>query len=63
MQATVAIPLVTARHDGLGWYVLPRIAQFYVAYVIVAGAVVLAQTLPTTFERPFLFACCLSRPV
>ena len=45
--------------NGLAWRKLPRVAQLYVAAVMIAGAVVLAALLPTTLPDPILFAAIL----
>ena len=48
------------RATGLAWAALPRVAQLYVALVIVAGATVLVEWLPRTYPRPALFVLVLA---
>ena len=51
---------VSARaSDPLAWYALPRIAQVYVAAIIVAGLVALIAALPRTYPDPVLFVSLL----
>jgi signal transduction histidine kinase/ActR/RegA family two-component response regulator len=56
--ATAAAPTAPPA-TGLLWSSLPRVAQLYVALVIVAGSTVLVTWLPRTFPRPVLFALML----
>jgi signal transduction histidine kinase/ActR/RegA family two-component response regulator len=44
----------------LAWTDLRREAQVYVAFVVIAGAIVLAQTLPLNISRPLLSAAVLA---
>src|SRR5688572_29771412 len=59
LHATSIVPTAAAPTappaTGLLWSSLPRVAQLYVALVIVAGSTVL----PRTFPRPVLFALML----
>jgi signal transduction histidine kinase/ActR/RegA family two-component response regulator len=46
--------------DPLAWHALPRIAQGYVAAVIVSGVVALIAGLPYSYTDPVLFASLLA---
>jgi PAS domain S-box-containing protein len=54
-EAASSVP----RSDDLSWHTLPRAAQFYVATVIVGGALTLAAFFPQTYPRPWLFVALL----
>src|SRR5687767_2932657 len=45
--------------DPLGWRALPLPAQWYVGFVIAAGAVILASSFPGAPGRPWLFFALL----
>jgi len=49
----------TVTTDDLGWRALPRIAQIYVACVVLGGALALVEWFPTTYPRPLLFVLLL----
>lgn len=55
-DAAIAAP----RPAGLAWSALPRVAQLYVALVIVAGTTVLMAWLPRGYPRPVLFVMVLA---
>ena len=46
--------------DPFAWRTLPRIAQLYIAVVMIAGAAALVAFFPRTFENPGLFALLLA---
>jgi signal transduction histidine kinase/CheY-like chemotaxis protein len=48
------------RANGLAWTALPRVAQLYVALVIVAGTTALIAWVPRTYPRPALFVLVLA---
>ena len=59
MESTLTAPAAAARGDDYSWRALPRIAQVYLAVVIVCGAAALAAIFPRTPPPPALFSILL----